>query len=156
MLTPAAFASLMCAFAIVGEGLFMGRAGGKFMKSLKQPAFAPPSWAWAIVGIAYYTICFCVLFRLVTLASDRTAPLLLMILLMTANTLWNFVYFRLRRLSLVFWYSVAYSVLAVALLLVLIRHDRAAAFAFSIYVAYLPYALTIFYRTWKLNPAAEK
>ena len=121
------------------------------MKSLKQPNFAPPNWAWAIVGVVYYVICFYVLFR-VTSASENTAPLSLVILLMTANTFWNFFYFRLRKLRVVFWYSVAYSAIAVVLLFVLVKFEKSAASVFSIYVAYLPYALLVFYRTWKLNP----
>lgn len=75
--------------------------------------------------------------------------------LMAANTFWNFIYFRLRDLRLAFWYSAVYVLLAIALLVVLLKTDFVTALAFAAYVLYLPYALLLFYRTWKLNVSLQ-
>jgi hypothetical protein len=75
----------------------------------------------------------------------------LLLAVMTANTLWNYLYFRRHDLRFVFWYSVGYSALVVGLLLSLLRSDFGAAVGWIAYVAYLPYALWLFYKTWKLN-----
>jgi tryptophan-rich sensory protein len=81
-------------------------------------------------------------------------PTALLLAVMVANTLWNYFYFRQRDLRVVFWYSVGYSPLVFALLMSLLPTDFAAAIGWIVYVAYLPYALYVFYATWKLNPTS--
>jgi tryptophan-rich sensory protein len=152
---PLLYAILACAIAAAGEGLFMGKDGSRFMNSLKQPAFALPLWAWSLIGVAYYAICFLAMYRLTSRPSPDRVSLGLLIGLMAANTFWNFIYFRLRDLRLAFWYSAVYVLLAVALLVVLLKTDFVTALAFAAYVLYLPYALLLFYRTWKLNVSPQ-
>jgi tryptophan-rich sensory protein len=152
---PQLWAGLVCAGAVIGEGLFMGRQGSRWMRGLRQPRLAPPAWLWGLIGLAYYGICYYALARIL---AARPIPLLCLVLLLTllaANTFWNYIYFRRHDLRLVFWYSVGYAVLAVALLIALLRADVTAASVFGFYVIYLPYALVLFYRTWKLNEAAS-
>jgi len=129
----------------------MGRKGGQFMRSLNQPSHAPPIWAWSLIGVAYYLICFFGLYRLLGRGVEGRLGLISLIVLMAANTVWNYIYFRLRNLKLAFWYSVGYSAFAGTVLLVLIEVDHRAALALATYVAYLPFALLLSYRTWKLN-----
>jgi tryptophan-rich sensory protein len=148
---PIIYAVGSCLAGAVAEGVLMGKDGRRFMDSLKQPRCAPPLWTWSLIGAAYYSICGVAIYRL----TSRTAPSLWAISLVgaviAANALWNYIYFRRRDLRLVFWYSVVYALLVIALIAVLIPADPVAAAAFGFYAAYLPYALTLFYRTWKLN-----
>lgn len=148
---PLLYAALVCAVAALGEGLFMGTEGAKFLRRLRQPRYSPPAWAWSLVGIAYYSICFFAIYRLTCCITANRVPLVLLLGLMAANTFWNFVFFRLRDLRAAFWYSIIYCVLAIALLMSLLGLDKSTLLAFSAYVAYLPYAVLISYRTWKLN-----
>lgn len=149
MLRPLVFAAAICAVAALGEAMFMGKDGQRWMRSLRQPRFAPSLLAWAFIGLAYYAICFVALYRL----ASRRAPaaMALLLLLMAANTFWNYIYFRIRDLKLAFWYSVGYLPLAGALVISLLRSDFVAAIGFIFYIAYLPYALWLFHTTWKLN-----
>jgi len=144
-------ALIACVAAAVGEGLFMGRDGARWVKSLKQPAFSPSVGVWTLIGIAYYGMCFFLLYRLVSGDPTHTLPLMLLLAVMALNTTWNYVYFRRRDLRMAFWYAAGYAVVAVALEVVLIRVDVVLALAFAAYVAYLPFALVLFYRTWKMN-----
>ena len=129
----------------------MGRSGRAYMESLRQPAIAPPFWAWSVIGLAYYAVCFIAFYRLMARVSISRAALGLLLMVMSANTFWNYFYFRRHNLRFVFWYSAAYSVLVVILIVAIFRADRVAALLFIAYAAYLPYALTLFYKTWKLN-----
>src|SRR5205823_14484029 len=124
----------------------------RFMKGLKYPRFAPPIWAWSLVGISYYGIFFVAMFRLTSLLPVNGFAVGLLVTVMAANSFWNYLYFRLRDLRKVFWYSVGYSVMVVVLLASLASIDKISAFGVGIYVAYLPYALALFYRMWQMNP----
>src|SRR5689334_21050329 len=101
----------MCAMAVGGEALLMGHGGTAFMKSISQPWFAPPVWAWSLIGLAYYAICFTVAYRLAKQPRTDVVAGAMLLSVMIANTVWNYVYFRMRDLRLTFWYSVAYTVL---------------------------------------------
>lgn len=148
---PLLYAIMPCILAVIAEALLMGQSGSEYVKSLKQPSIAPPQWAWAPIGLAYYLICVLTLYRLFAQETLRAIPIVLVLAVLAANAFWNYIYFRRHDLRAVFWYSVAYSGLVLVLIPVLLIADRVAALAFSVYAAYLPYALAVFYRTWKLN-----
>jgi tryptophan-rich sensory protein len=137
--------------AVIAEALFMGRKGNSYMRSLRQPTWAMPVSLWALIALMYYAICFFVIFRLREYAPEARNTFVLVIAVMAANSFWNYLYFRLRKLQAVFQYSAGYAVLACVLLISLAITDKIAAIAFAIYVLYLPYALMLFYRTWQLN-----
>ena len=121
------------------------------MKGLRQPRYAPSPVGWGVIGIAYYGLCFFGLWRLAARGGESSVSISLLLLVMLANTFWNYIYFRMHDLRLAFWYSVAYSCLFGILIVTLFRVDRNLAFAFCLYAAYLPYALLLGYQTWKLN-----
>ena len=148
---PLIYAVGACVAAASAEALFMGKGGHAFMKSFRLPAFAPPAWGWALLGAGYYIICFIAMYRLTSRTTPSRLATDLLMIVMAANAFWNFVYFRLRDLRLTFWYSVGYACLVAVLLVALLRTDNIAAIVFAIYAAYLPYALALFYRIWKLN-----
>src|SRR5262249_23712900 len=75
---PHLWAAVACAVAVAGEGLFMGRQGSGWMRGLRQPRFAPPAWGWAFVGIAYYSLCFYILGRIL---GTQTVPVVCLALL---------------------------------------------------------------------------
>ena len=99
--------------------------------------------------LCQYAACFFAVYRLSRHGARLALALLLVV--MAANSFWNYLYFRRRDLRLVFQYSAVYAVVVVFLLVALLRADLPAALPFVLYAAYLPYALVLFYRTWKLN-----
>jgi len=153
---PVVFALSAYVAAAIGEGLFMGRAGARYMKALQQPRHAPSSFGWSLIGVGYYVLCFFGLLRLTARPGESSVAVGLLLLVMLANTFWNYVYFRMHDLRLAFWYSIAYACIFAVLVVTLFRTDRSVALAFCVYAAYLPYALLLGYQTWRLNPDVTK
>jgi tryptophan-rich sensory protein len=156
MILPVVVALSACVIAAIGEGLFMGREGPRYMKALQQPRYAPSSIGWSLIGIGYYVLCFFGLWRLTARPGEGGVSTGLLLLVMLANTFWNYVYFRMHDLRLAFWYSVAYACMFAVLIVTLFRTDRSVALGFCVYAAYLPYALLLGYQTWKLNVDVPK
>jgi tryptophan-rich sensory protein len=144
----------ICVAGAVLEGLFAGRGVKLRLAELRLPRLAPPLWAWALIGLGYYAICFAVCYRLFT-APEPTAltyaSLALLGGLMFVNAFWNYVFFRMRSPYHAFLLSVPYTLLAVSLFLVLLAADRRASAILSPYLAYLLFGNFWGYRVWKLN-----
>jgi tryptophan-rich sensory protein len=145
--------AIACGLAVSAEALFMGRQGPAFLKSLRQPRFAPKMWVWSLIGLAYYAACFFGIYRMLRMRPPfwRLALGLILVVL-TANAAWNYVFFRLRDLRLSFWFGVPYALVVGGLLVVMAIADTRSAIAMGAYGAYLPYATWFSYQTWKLNP----
>src|SRR5262245_31317765 len=124
-------ALLVCAVAAILEGIAAGRGVRQRFGELSMPQFSPPLRAWVVIGVAYYVVCFTVLYRLLLLsgAGLRTVGLILILLILLANAVWNYLFFRRRSLRLSFGVSVPYSAVAVVLLAILFKLDRIAALA---------------------------
>jgi tryptophan-rich sensory protein len=138
----------------MAEALLMGRQGPAFLKSLKQPRWAPKMWVWPLIGLAYYAACFLGMYRMLKLRPPYWQLAVALILtVLAANAAWNHVFFRRHDLRLSFWYGIPYALLVAGLLLLLAIVDAWSAIAFGAYGAYLPYASWFSYQTWKLNPA---
>ena len=150
----AVVALVACVVSAVLEGLFAGRGVKAYMQSLRQPPTAPPMWLWYVIGALYYVACFLIIYRLignVAPSPTRTAALILIFTVMGANAFWNYIFFRARNLVAVAVFNVPYSIAAVALLLLLVRLDGAAALVFTPYVIYLACANFWSYQLWQLN-----
>jgi tryptophan-rich sensory protein len=148
------FAGAVCVVAMAGEAVLAGKCANATMRSLNRPSWALSTWAWYLIGLAYYAACFLTLYRVSR--SDpanamRSLSLALVIGVMTANVSWNFLFFRRRNFGISFWFFVPYALLVIALVSTLTQVDMLSAFAFCIYVLYLPYALIWTFRIWKLN-----
>jgi translocator protein len=145
---------LICGISALLEGLFAGKGVKEYMERLRSPSYSLPIWAWFIVGGLYYFICFAVVYRLLSQDNSglfRTVGLVLILVIMGINALWNFFFFRVKRLSLSFAISIPYSLIAVALFICLLQFDRIAAWFLLPYMVYLIYANLWGYQLWKLN-----
>jgi len=141
-----------CLLAALLETVCAGSKARERTASLRLPRYSVPLGGWIVIGGIYYAICFAILTRLFSVASPR--PVLALSLLgavMILNALWNVFFFRTRDLRHAFLLSIAYSAIAIALLIVLFMRDRIAALCFSPYVVYLTYANVWGYRIWQLN-----
>lgn len=145
----------LCALAAALEGVFAGGGIKKRLAELRAPRYAPPLWGWVLIGIAYYVMCFAVLYRLFNLPTTalRNLALALAATVLLANALWNYFFFRRRSVFLAFLLGLPYSVVAVALFVCLLHLDRTAALWWLPYVVYLFYASAVSYALLRLNRA---
>lgn len=154
MTTALIYSLVLCAIGAALEGLFAGSGIKQRLTELRLPRYAVPFWGWVIIGGLYYVICFAVLYRLFSLppSFSRNVALGLIGAIMFINALWNYFFFRTRNLFHAFLLGLPYSLIALALLVILQRIDAPAALWFSPYLFYLFYANVWGYRTWQLNP----
>jgi tryptophan-rich sensory protein len=126
------------------------------LAQLRLPKGAPPLWAWAIIGGAYYVFFFFLLRSILARPSTpfwTSVTLILTAALLIANATWNWVFFRKKDLRLSFVCFVPYLLLALTLAGVL-RHIRNPLSGwYSLYPGYLSYATWWGYRIWRLNRA---
>ena len=145
----------LCALGAGLEGVLAGRGIKQRFAELRFPRYSPPLWGWVVIGVAYYVICFAVLYRLFGLppTAFRNGAIALVVTVLLVNAIWNYFFFRKRNLWLAFVLGLPYSAVALTLFFFLVRLDRTAASWWLPYVVYLFYAGTFSYRVWKLNRA---
>ena len=144
----------LCVLAAALEGLCARQNVKSYFATLRSPSFAAPLWAWYIIGIVYYATFFFILYRILSLNTDsrlKLATLSLIIFMMVANALWNYVFFRARKLFFAFMAGSIAPVFDVALFICLLGLDRVAAWSLVPYLLYRVYALYWGYALWKLN-----
>lgn len=153
-MSPWMTAFLVCLLAVVAEGLLAGNRVREHLRQIRVPHASPPLWLWIVIGLAYYVICFTILFRLLARASGtgRDVGVAILVLLLAANAFWNYLFFRAKNYFACLVFSLGYGVLAVALLLLLANVDRTSALVLLPYVAYLVYAGRLQVSIWRLNP----
>ncbi len=110
-------------------------------------------WLWVLIGAAYYVIAFTSLIRLqiVERTAATRAGFVLFLVVLLANAIWNYVFFRAKNLAATLTFSVCYSVCVLALQILLAVFDRVSACALLPYTLYLSYANWLQYEVWRLN-----
>ena len=145
---------LVCAFAAGFEGACAGKNVKPFFATLRFPRYAAPLWLWMIIGGCYYLIFFFLLFRLLRLSTHPArwyVALALILFMMIANGLTNYVIFRARDLYLSFIIGAIAPITDIALFVLLARLDRTAALAMIPYLLYRVYAVYWGYALWRAN-----
>lgn len=144
----------VCAIAAVLEGVCAGKNVKPFFASLRFPPYSAPLWVWYIIGIVYYATFFFILYRILSLNTDsilKPATLSLIVFMMAANALWNYVFFRARKLFPAFMAGSIAPVFDTALFICLVRLDSVAAWSLVPYLLYRVYVVYWGYGLWKLN-----
>jgi translocator protein len=144
----------ICALAATAEGILSGKRPMQVLATLRLPRFTPPQWAWIVIGLFYYAIGLIVLAHLLQMdGTDRLqySAIVLMIVLLGLNGLFNYLLFRLRNLLAAFVFFIPYDLIAVALQICLFRLDIRAGYIFAPYVVYLVFANVWGYQLWRLN-----
>lgn len=144
----------VCLAAAALEGVCAGKNVKAYFAKLKWPRYAAPLWVWYIIGAGYYAIFFFVVFRLLRLEANsilKTATLTLVLLMMVANALWNYVFFRAQNLFVGFISGSLAPLLDFTLFICLIQLDKTAAWVLVPYLIYRVYAVWWGYELWKMN-----
>jgi len=152
-MSPWLAALVICLLAIIAEGLLAGGNVREHLRQIKQPRASPPMWLWIAIGLAYYIICYTILFRLFARSGDgmRNVAVGIVIVILAANAFWNYLFFRAKNFFACLVVSLGYGILVVVLMMMLARIDRTSAFVLLPYVAYLTYAGRLQYSIWRLN-----
>lgn len=154
-ITTAVLISLgICLVAAVLEGLCAGKNVKAYFAKLKFPPYSAPLWVWYIIGGLYYVIFFFVIFRVLKHDTDSLlvqVTLTLILLMMVANALWNYLFFRAQKLFVSFVVASFSPVPDLALFILLIRLDKLAAWALVPYLLYRIYGVWWGYGFWKWN-----
>lgn len=159
MSTPLVVALGLCVASAALEGVAAGPGVKQRLAELRQPRYSPPFAVWIAIGMLYYVICFGVSYRLLSAGmrlGPRSVALALLLVLMTVNVLWNFVFFRRKDLHASYFGLWPYLGVALALLVTLWLSDPATAWIFLPYVVYLGYAVWWCHRLWTLNAPAPR
>jgi translocator protein len=142
---------LICFAAASLGALFMP---GQWYVSLKKPSWNPPSWIFAPVWTALYTM-MAVAAWLVWRRGGWAAqsrPLLLFLVQLTLNLFWSPLFFGLHWPSLAFaeivllWLAIAATVSTFA------SASRAAAWLLAPYLSWVSFAAALNFTLWRLNP----
>jgi tryptophan-rich sensory protein len=144
----------ICVLAAALEGACAGNNVKSYFAALRSPSYAAPLWVWYIIGVGYYATFFFILYRILKLNTDsllRSLTLGLVLFMMIANALWNYVFFRARKLFIAFVTGSAVPIFDTALLISLVRLDRLAAWSLVPYLLYRIYGVYWGYALWKMN-----
>ena len=146
----------ICVASAILEGVMAGSNVKPYFAGLQQPRYAVSLKAWYAIGVLYYLVCGVVLYRMLRHPEDTdrwTIAFVLIVVMMSANAFWNYIFFRARNLFISFLAFGPYIVVTLSLIVALSRLDHIAAFLIFIYLLYLVYAFTWSYRLWHLNRA---
>jgi tryptophan-rich sensory protein len=144
---------LICALAAALEGACAGKNVKPFFATLKFPPYSAPLWVWSIIGGLYYIVFWFVTYRLFRLANShlRNATLALVLFMLIANALSNYVIFRARDLWLSFLIGSLAPIFDASLFVCLIQLDSLAAWTLVPYLIYRVYGVWRGHALWKLN-----
>jgi tryptophan-rich sensory protein len=144
----------LCILAAALEGACAGKNVKSHFATLRSPSYAAPLWVWYIIGIGYYATFFFIVYRVLKLHTDsilKPVTLSLVVFMMIANALWNYVFFRARKLFLAFVTGSIAPIFDAALFICLFGLDRVTAWSLVPYLLYRVYAVYWGYALWKLN-----
>lgn len=147
-------AAAICVVSAAIEGLCAGSGVKAFFATLRTPKYSAPLPVWYAIGVGYYVTFGLILYRLLVLPGpSRSAQgaLALVVTMMLANALWNFVFFRARNLFIAFVTSSAAPLADIVLFIWLLRLDQPSALALVPYLAYRVYAVWWGYALWAAN-----
>jgi tryptophan-rich sensory protein len=147
------FSVIICAIAAALEGACAGKNVKPFFATLKFPRYSAPLWVWSFIGGVYYLIFGFVTYRILRLDSSllRNAILALVLFMMIANALSNYVIFRARDLWRSFLIGSVAPLFDATLFVSLIQLDAVAVWSLVPYLIYRVYGVWWGYALWKLN-----
>ena len=148
----------ICILSAIFEGVMAGGNVKQYFARLRQPSYAISLKGWFAIGAIYYVVCGVVLYRLLRYEGDvtvRNLAFILLVLMMVANAVWNYIFFRARNLFVSLVAFGPYIVVALALIITLSRFDQTATALVFIYLLYLIYATSWAYRLWNLNRSSD-
>ncbi|MEX1114449.1 MAG: TspO/MBR family protein [Akkermansiaceae bacterium] len=125
---------------------------GAWYAALTKPSWNPPAWIFGPAWTLLYTL-MAVAAWLVWKRDGWRRPLMLYFVQLTLNAAWTPLFFGAHQLG---WALVEISVLWIAILLTMLtfhRVNKAAAWLFAPYLAWVTFATFLNFTLWRLNPS---
>ena len=145
-------ATAICFISIIIEAISASKDGKQWFENLKRPAYSFSLQFWYVVGAVYYLFFGFIAYRLFALEMSFTStPVILLLLIMLLNGLVNFIAFKYRSLKWFYLILYPFSILVMALIVLLLSIDTISALLACIYFLWLLYDLYYAYHLWKLN-----
>jgi tryptophan-rich sensory protein len=121
--------------------------------SLSKPVWTPPLYAWLLVAATYYIGMIVAFGRLLLRREQRHAigGLVLMLIILVANELWNVFLFKLGRPDLAFYSLFPFAALVAVAASVSLRADRLVGIILFIYLAWLIFDFAWTYQLASMN-----
>ena len=154
MLSPTVLGVIICAAAAVLEAVLAGKGARQRLAQLRMPPYSPPFALWLVIGFLFYTMCFVILRRVLSIglaSPSQVFALVLTVVLLLANAFWSVLFFRWRDLRASFIAFAPYSVLVAGLVILLARTYPFGAILLLCYAVYLIYATRWGFHLWRLN-----
>ena len=122
-------------FALFG-GALVSESLGTWYAGLEKPLFLLPLWVFYIVGFVYYVLFATVLYRILVHVDNRRGranSLILTIIVLFLNELWNYGFFGLESTLVGFMGIVVFLVPLTALVVALRNYERFSATLVAVY-----------------------
>src|SRR5688572_21917709 len=110
-LSPWLVALALAALCAALEAWMSGPRPFRFLATLKQPRWALPVWGWMVVGGAFYVIMTFAVAAMLRKQEPGLLALALIVTVMIADGVWNYILFRRRRLDWAYRYLFPYTML---------------------------------------------
>lgn len=139
-------------FAITG-GLLTGDSLEDWFTEIKHPWFSLPLTGWYIIGGLYYIMATAILYRLLIAKDDvqRKIAIWLTIAMIAGNEFWNYLFLGLESTFAGFIGLIPFTLLVVALFIILWKFKKRTAWILLPYVIWIGYDLIWTYNLWILN-----
>ncbi len=147
-------AIIICVVLAFWGSLLVGDSLETWYPTLTKPAWLVPLPVFYGVGVLYYLLFAFVLYRILAHIEGQTpkrVALIAAVVVMIANELWNWTFFRLRSPRAGFLGIGLFLVLLTILIRILWRLERPSAIALLPYFGWIVYDLLWTFRLWQLN-----
>jgi len=143
------FATGCCLISFIIAGIAANKKSREWFESLNHPDKSFLSKVMPILGIIFYISFGYVLYHLF-IGSD-IVPIILVVAVIQMNGIAALLLYKIRRLTLFLVTSLSIPILLIAAIFFLVQSNSVLAIISTIYLLWLIYDFSYFYRLWKLN-----
>jgi len=152
-------AGMILAVFIVLDYVTGGCDLNSFMRSVKRPRLPLTFPAWYVMGFIFFAACYMAMVPLLRQrlsGKGMAATFSLIVVVMTANAVWNLLLFLRRDYRLSFFFSFFYATAVAVLAWRVLTPDKPAGWLLLLFVSFVVYTGFWTYQVWKLNPPDQQ
>lgn len=144
----------LCLISVLIETAGTTKSGRIWFENLKMPRFSLSFKVWYFVGGLYYIICGIIAYRIFAGSGTEFWPQITALsLMMLMNGAGNFLLFRLRSLKWFYLSLFPFTIVLLALYILLLQTDIFSSWVLMPYIIWLIYDFYYLHALWNLNRA---